>query len=128
MACGCCAFPCAATTDTWSANPTGTPSTWSRRGAHRVGTRFIDLTEIKRYVRKELRGMSVFGQVRVIDDDGAVLMYGFRSGPGVPANAGPGVRRPPQPPEQPRRAQPGRSTRAATATGQPPYPSPSPMT
>ncbi|MGI5243356.1 hypothetical protein [Dactylosporangium sp. CA-139066] len=47
-----------------------------------VGTRFSDLDEIKRYVRTELRGMSVLWQVRVIDDAGAVLMYGFRAGPG----------------------------------------------
>lgn len=47
-----------------------------------VGTRFADLDAIKRYVRTELRGMSVFWQVRVIDDDGTVVMYGFRAGPG----------------------------------------------
>nr|BFE56388.1 hypothetical protein GCM10020063_009140 [Dactylosporangium thailandense] len=47
-----------------------------------VGTRFTDLDAIKRYVRTELRGVSVFWQVRVIDDAGAVLMYGFRAGPG----------------------------------------------
>jgi hypothetical protein len=47
-----------------------------------VGTRFTDLDAIKRHVRKELRGMSVFWQVRVVDDDGVVLLYGFRAGPG----------------------------------------------
>jgi hypothetical protein len=47
-----------------------------------VGTRFANLAEIKRYVRIELRGMSTIWQVRVIDDNGAVVMYGFRSGPG----------------------------------------------
>lgn len=47
-----------------------------------IGTRFLDLDEIKRYVRIELRGMSAFWQVRVVDDAGAVVMYGFRAGPG----------------------------------------------
>ena len=46
-----------------------------------VGTRFADLDAIKRYVRDELRGLSTYWQVRVVDDDGAVVMYGFRSGP-----------------------------------------------
>jgi hypothetical protein len=47
-----------------------------------VGTRFVDLDQIKHHVRTELRGQSAFRQVRVIDDDGAVVMYGFRAGPG----------------------------------------------
>jgi hypothetical protein len=50
----------------------------------------------ERYVATELRGLDVFWQVRVIDDDGAVVMYGFRAGPG-----GTGERwtwRPPSPP------------------------------
>jgi len=47
-----------------------------------IGTRFTDLDEIKRYVRTELRGLSTFWQVRVVDDDGTVVMYGFRAGPG----------------------------------------------
>jgi hypothetical protein len=45
-----------------------------------IGTRFGDLDEIKRYVRTELRGLSCFWQVRVVDDAGAVVMYGFRAG------------------------------------------------
>ena len=47
-----------------------------------VGTRFADLTAIKRYVRTELRGLSAYWQVRVVDDAGTVVMYGFRTGPG----------------------------------------------
>jgi hypothetical protein len=47
-----------------------------------VGTRFASLDEIKRYVGRELRGQSTFWQVRVVDDAGAVVMYGFRAGPG----------------------------------------------
>jgi hypothetical protein len=47
-----------------------------------IGTRFAGLDEIKRYVATELRGLGVFWQVRVIDDGGAVVMYGFRAGPG----------------------------------------------
>jgi hypothetical protein len=47
-----------------------------------VGTRFANLAEIKRYVRTELQGVSAIWQVRVIDDDATVVMYGFRAGPG----------------------------------------------
>jgi hypothetical protein len=47
-----------------------------------VGTRFADLGAIKRHVRDELRGLTTYWQVRVVDDDGAVVMYGFRSGRG----------------------------------------------
>lgn len=47
-----------------------------------VGTRFTNLDEIKHYVATELRDTSSFWQVRVIDEAGAVVMYGFRSGPG----------------------------------------------
>ena len=47
-----------------------------------AGTRFADLDQIKHYVATELRGLSVIWQVRVIDDDGAVVMYGFRAGRG----------------------------------------------
>lgn len=47
-----------------------------------IGTRFGDLDEIKQYVGTQLRDLSVFWQVRVIDDDGAVVMYGVRAGPG----------------------------------------------
>jgi hypothetical protein len=47
-----------------------------------VGTRFADLDEIKRFVATELRGLSAIWQVRVIDDDGAVVMDGFRAGRG----------------------------------------------
>lgn len=63
-----------------------------------IGTRFASLDEIKRYVATELRGLDVFWQLRVIDDDSAVVMYGFRAGPG-----GTGERwtwRPPSPPAQ----------------------------
>ncbi len=45
-----------------------------------IGTRFLSLDEIKRYVRTDLRGLSCFWQVRVVDDAGTVLMYGFRTG------------------------------------------------
>lgn len=61
-----------------------------------VGTRFADLDQIKHYVATELRGLSIIWQVRVIDDDGTVLQYGFRSGRG-----GTGARwiwQPPAPP------------------------------
>jgi hypothetical protein len=47
-----------------------------------VGTRFADLDAIQRHVRDELRGLSSYWQVRVVDDAGAVVMYGFRAGPG----------------------------------------------
>ncbi len=47
-----------------------------------VGTRFASLDQIESYVRHELRGLSTFWQVRVIDDDGTVVRYGFRAGPG----------------------------------------------
>jgi hypothetical protein len=46
-----------------------------------VGTRFADLDAIQRYVRDELRGLSSYPQVRIVDDSGAVVMYGFRAGP-----------------------------------------------
>jgi hypothetical protein len=46
-----------------------------------IGTRFADLDAIQHYVRDELRGLSTYPQVRVIDDGGAVVMYGFRTGP-----------------------------------------------
>ncbi len=46
-----------------------------------VGTRFADLDAIQRYLRDELGGLSSYPQVRVVDDSGAVVMYGFRSGP-----------------------------------------------
>ena len=45
-----------------------------------IGTRFDHLDQIKRYVRTELRGLSCFWQVRVVDDTGAVVMYGLRAG------------------------------------------------
>ena len=47
-----------------------------------VGTRFADLDAIKRFLRDELRGLATYWQVRVVDDDGAVVMYGFRFGSG----------------------------------------------
>jgi hypothetical protein len=46
-----------------------------------IGTRFADLDAIQHYVHNELRGLSTYPQVRVIDDGGAVVMYGFRTGP-----------------------------------------------
>lgn len=47
-----------------------------------VGTRFASLDEIKHYVATKLRGVSSVWQVRVIDEAGTVVMYGFRSGTG----------------------------------------------
>ena len=47
-----------------------------------IGTRFADLDAVKHYVRDELRGLGCYWQVRVVDDTGAVVMYGFRAGPG----------------------------------------------
>jgi hypothetical protein len=46
----------------------------------RIGTRFADLDAVKDYVRTELRGLGCYWQVRVVDDDGAVVIYGFRAG------------------------------------------------
>ena len=47
-----------------------------------VGTRFASLDGVHRYVRGELRGVDSIWHVRVIDERGAAVMYGFRAGPG----------------------------------------------
>jgi hypothetical protein len=59
-------------------NPTGHPVDAVPAG---VGTRFADLDAIQRHVRGELSGLR-YPQVRVIDDTGAVMMYGFHTAPG----------------------------------------------
>lgn len=45
-----------------------------------VGTPFASLAEIERHVRTELRGVGVYWQVQVVDEAGAVVCRGFRSG------------------------------------------------
>jgi hypothetical protein len=45
-----------------------------------IGTRFGSLAEIFRYVPQELRGVSAFYQVQVVDHHGVVVCRGFRSG------------------------------------------------
>jgi hypothetical protein len=45
-----------------------------------VGTPFASQEQVERWVRTELRGLGVYWQVQVIDDGGAVLSRGFRSG------------------------------------------------
>jgi hypothetical protein len=45
-----------------------------------VGTPFASHGQIERYVRTELRGLSVYWQVQVVDEAGKVVRRGFRSG------------------------------------------------
>ncbi|PMR62167.1 hypothetical protein C1A38_05390 [Verrucosispora sp. ts21] len=45
-----------------------------------VGTRFGTVEDIERYVARELRGLSVYWQVQVVDGAGEVVCRGFRSG------------------------------------------------
>lgn len=45
-----------------------------------MGTRFGSVTEIERFVLRELRGLSAYWQVQIIDEAGAVIHRGFRSG------------------------------------------------
>jgi hypothetical protein len=45
-----------------------------------VGVWFADHRAIQRHVRTELRGLSAYWQVQVVDEAGTVVRRGFRSG------------------------------------------------
>lgn len=46
-----------------------------------VGTHFVTVGDVLRYIRAELRGISSIWQVRIIAEDNTVLLLGFRAGP-----------------------------------------------
>jgi hypothetical protein len=45
-----------------------------------VGVWFASHREVERHVRTELRGLSTYWQVQVVDEAGRVVRRGFRSG------------------------------------------------
>ena len=45
-----------------------------------AGTVFTDLDEIKTFIRRELARVTAYWQVRVLDQAGTVVHYGFRAG------------------------------------------------
>ena len=45
-----------------------------------VGTRFATFDQIERHVAEELRGLSVFWRVEVVDEHGTVVRRGTRAG------------------------------------------------
>lgn len=47
-----------------------------------VGRRFASVEDVERFTRQELRGLSSYWRVEVVDDDGVVVLRGTRSGPG----------------------------------------------
>lgn len=46
-----------------------------------VGVWFASQAQIERHVRTELRGVSAYWQVQVVDEAGTVVRRGFRAGP-----------------------------------------------
>jgi hypothetical protein len=45
-----------------------------------VGTPFVSVGQIERFVARELRGLGVYWQVQIVDEAGTVVRRGFRSG------------------------------------------------
>jgi hypothetical protein len=45
-----------------------------------IGTRFGTIAEIERMIARQLRGVSSYWQVQTVDEHGAVVHRGFRSG------------------------------------------------
>lgn len=45
-----------------------------------VGTPFASIAEVQHYVTRELRGLSVYWRVEVVDADGTVVWRGTRDG------------------------------------------------
>lgn len=47
-----------------------------------VGNEFPTIADAQRYTRRDLGPISSYYQVRVVDQDGATVMRGWRTGPG----------------------------------------------